>query len=205
MIDLDKTTKPKENIAYRPNEKLYQQIKEICLAGYDSRTTSIQMLEQAWEHPDFPMHCPEHHFLVTAVLLAMYRALKQDAKAQLEIDLAAAEERSKNILPGFCGWYGACGAAIGSGIFFSILTDTNPYSTETWGLANLLTADSLREIAVIGGPRCCKRVCYTTVKATTEFMRHHLGLDSGKLESIHCRYHAQNAQCRKTACPYYGE
>lgn len=192
-------------MTYQLNEKLYQHIKEICLAGYDKETPPVKMLEQIWENPDFPMHCPEHHFLMPAVLLATYRRLKNDPKTKLEEDLAIAEERGKNILAGFCGWYGACGAAIGSGIFFSILTDTSPYSTQTWGLANLLTAECLREIAEIGGPRCCKRVCFTTLMTTVEFIKKHLNLDIGGVPAIHCRYHEQNTECRKSACPYYPE
>lgn len=190
-------------MTYQPNENLYQHIKKICLEEYEKGADPVQLLEHIWEHPDFPMHCPEHHFLVSAVLLTAYRHLKHDTKIQLEKDLAAAEERGRNILPGFCGWYGACGAAIGSGIFLAILTDTNPCSTQTWGLVNLLTSECLRGIAEIGGPRCCKRVCFTAVETTAGFMKNHMNLNLGNLPRIRCSYHEQNAECRKSTCPYY--
>lgn len=150
------------------------------------------------------MHCPEHHYLVPAVLLSVYRRIKKDNKALLEKDLITAKERAKNLLGGFCGWYGACGAAVGSGIFLSLLTDTSPYSTTTWGLVNQLTSQCLKDIAQIGGPRCCKRVCFTSVVSTTKFMKGHFGLDIGELPEIKCMYHERNAECKKDACPYYG-
>lgn len=191
-------------MAYQINEKLYKDIMGICLEGFDSGASALELMQHAWASPDFPMHCPEHHFLVPAVLLTAYRRLKNDPKSRLEDDLATAEERAKNLLAGFCGWYGACGAAVGSGVFLSLLTDTSPYSTDTWALVIRLTSECLRDIAATGGPRCCKRVCLTTLKTTAAFMRDNMQLDIGELPQINCNYHQRNAECKKTACPYYG-
>ena len=192
-------------MAYQVNEKIYDHISGICLAGFDSCAKPLELLHEAWEYPDFPMHCPEHHYLVPAVLLTVYRRLKTDDKALLKKDLMIAEERAKNLLAGFCGWYGACGAAVGSGIFLSLLTGTSPYSTQTWSLANLLTAECLKSIAAIGGPRCCKRVCFASITTTVDFMQENLNLNIGDLPGIQCSYHEYNAECKKGFCPYYGE
>lgn len=149
------------------------------------------------------MHCPEHHYLVPAVLLTTYCRLKNDGKAKLREELNLAGDRAKNLLAGFCGWYGACGAAVGSGMFLSVVTGTSPYSTDTWALVNRLSSDCLYNIAEIGGPRCCKRVCFTAVSTSITFMKQHFDLDLGQTTPIRCTYHQRNAECKKTACPYY--
>jgi hypothetical protein len=185
------------------NEKLYRQIREICIEQYDTGLTLLELLQKIWELPDFPMHCPEHHYLIPAVLLTIYRRYKNDDIGLLEEDLLKAEERARNLLPGFCGWYGACGAAVGSGIFLSLLTDTTPYSTHTWSLANRITADCLHDIAEIGGPRCCKRVSFTSMVTSARFMKEHLGMDICVIPDIACTYYENNKECKKTSCPYY--
>ena len=191
--------------AYQIKDEIMNSITNICLAGFDEKVSPLTLFEQVWENETFPMHCPEHHYLMPAVLLTVYRRLKNDDKALLEKTLKTAEERAHNVLPGFCGWYGACGAAVGSGIFLSLLTDTSPYSADTWGKVNLLTSECLRDIAQIGGPRCCKRVCFTALKTTAAFMKTHFSLDIGEFPDIRCTYHNRNAECRRTSCPYYRE
>ncbi len=192
-------------MAYEIKQRIYDDIKNICMDGYDTRMQPIELMEKAWEDKDFPMHCPEHHFLVPTVLLTVYRRLRGDEPSILERDLELAQERAKNLLAGFCGWYGACGAAVGSGVFLSLLTDTSPYSVKTWAQANMLTARCLEQIAQLGGPRCCKRVCYTSVLTTAKFMKEQFGLDIGSLWQPKCRYSQRNEECRKALCQYYAE
>lgn len=190
-------------MARQINEELYQYITDTCLESYDAPSSPLQLLEKIWKNPDFPMHCPEHHYLVPAVLLTTYCRLKNDGKAKLREELNLAGDRAKNLLAGFCGWYGACGAAVGSGMFLSVVTGTSPYSTDTWALVNRLSSDCLYNIAEIGGPRCCKRVCFTAVSTSITFMKQHFDLDLGQTTPIRCTYHQRNAECKKTACPYY--
>ena len=191
-------------MAYEPNEAIYKQIKEICLQAYDAkRTDPYQLLQEAWSIPGFPMHCPEHHVLAPSVLLTCYRTAKDDPKTQLEDDLNIADERGRNLLGGFCGYYGACGAGIGAGIFFSLFTDTTPMSTITWGLGNELTARCLEKIGAAGGPRCCKRVSFITIDVTLQFMKEKLNLDIKAETAITCRYYDNNNECLSSACSYY--
>ena len=192
-------------MAYEIKQQIYDNIINICMDGHDTKIQPIELMEKVWEDKDFPMHCPEHHFLVPAVLLTAYRRLRGDEQSVLERDLELAQERAKNLLAGFCGWYGACGAAVGSGVFLSLLTDTSPYSVKTWAQANMLTARCLEQIAQLGGPRCCKRVCYTSVLTTAQFMKEQFGLDIGSLPQPKCSYSQRNDECRKALCPYYAE
>ena len=82
--------------------------------------------------------------------------------------MSEAEKRAKNVLPAFCGFYGACGAAIGVGIFMSIYTGTTPLTKDTWKLCNMSTADALKEMAKIGGPYKAARLCGVKLKIPGE-------------------------------------
>ncbi len=193
-------------MAYTLDEKLFTKIKDICLKAYDMNLTDpIELIQTIWDCQDFPMHCPEHHVLVPAVLLTVYRTLRNDSRAVLEESLQIAETRGRNLLPGFCGYYGACGAGIGGGLFLAILTDTTPLSVKTWGMANKLTSICLESISESGGPRCCKRVSYLTIEKTLPFVREQLGLDIQFSSNIQCSNHERNNECLRAACPYYEE
>ncbi len=185
------------------DEKIYSHIRETCLEQYKTEITPLELLQKIWEMPEFPMHCPEHHFLIPAVLLTISRRYKNESIECLEEDLNKAEERARNLLPGYCGFFGACGAAVGSGIFFSLLTKTTPYSTQSWGQANRITAKCLHEIAATEGPRCCKRVSFTSLLTSLQFIKDNLGIDLGEITEITCTYHENNKECKKVSCPYF--
>lgn len=184
---------------------IYDDIKRICVEAFEEEapTPSVALLRRVWDETDIQMHCPEHHFLVPASLLCVYRKMKNDSKEKFVDDLDVVLERSQQITGGFCGWFGACGAAVGAGIFLSVFTDTNPHSKEMWGKVNGITSECLRDIAEIGGPRCCKRVSFTSVRTASNFMKAHFGLDSNEPEEVHCTYYDNNPDCITERCPYY--
>lgn len=86
-------------MARQINEELYQYITDTCLESYDAPSSPLQLLEKIWKNPDFPMHCPEHHYLVPAVLLTTYCRLKNDGKAKLREELNLAGDRAKTCSP----------------------------------------------------------------------------------------------------------
>lgn len=110
------------------------------------------------------------------------------------------ESRAKNVLPAF---YGACGAAIGVGIFMSVYTGTTPLAKETWGICNMSTAEALKEMAEIGGLRCCKRNTFLALKSSVESIRKYLGIDIVCDDAIECSFSKFNAECLKEDCPFY--
>lgn len=59
--------------------------------------------------------------------------------------------RAQSIVGGSCGFHGACRAAIGVGIFVSLVTAATPTSGEEWRLCNTATAEALTRIAARGG------------------------------------------------------
>ena len=131
-----------------------EKITAFCLNFFDSEKPAapLEMLECIWQDSGIAMHCPEHHYLLPAVLLTSVRRQLGDERQLLEQDLAVALERADNVLGGFCGNYGACGAAVGCGIFLSILTGTSPHSVQNWAQVNLITAEALTAIAGVDGP-----------------------------------------------------
>ncbi|HKL98221.1 MAG TPA: DUF5714 domain-containing protein [Methanocorpusculum sp.] len=149
------------------------------------------------------MHGPEHHVIPGSALLAAYK--NAGGEVDLPIALTMMEHRGAAIPGGFCGLAGACGAAISTGIFLSIILKTNPLSTESWGLGNQLTGKSLIEIGSLGGPRCCKRDSYIAIKNAVEFVREHLGIEMELPKNIVCGFHEENNECLLESCPYHPE
>jgi hypothetical protein len=161
-----------------------------------------ELLQVIMKNPVIKMHGPEHHFLVPAVLIsAYYNAI--GTPEQKETKLKTALSRSKNILGGFCGFYGTCGAGVGAGIFISVVLGATPVSGKEWQLSNLATAECLKAIALAGGPRCCKRDSFKAIETTVLFIKEHLNVD---LEStpIKCTFSSKNRECLHDDCEYFG-
>jgi hypothetical protein len=148
------------------------------------------------------MHGPEHHFVVPAVLLTAYYNQKGHAREK-EKKLKIARQRAENVLGGFCGFYGACGAGIGTGIFISLITDSSPLSTGAWGMANRMTAESLRCIGALGGPRCCKRDTYMALKTARMFMKQNFQVVLDVPATIECEFTENNHECLQQKCPFH--
>ncbi len=106
-----------------------------------------------------------------------------------------------HILVGACGFWGACGAGISTGMSLSILSNATPLSKEPLGLSNQMTARALDAIGTIGGPRCCKRNSYLSLLAAAAFVeeRFHLSMP---VPAIRCDYAGQNNQCLGKVCPF---
>jgi len=153
-------------------------------------------------HPALKMHGPEHHFLVPAVLLTSYSLVTGEREA-LGGRLKRARERAALVKGGFCGTHGACGAAIGTGIFVSVLTGATPLSGKEWKLSNLVTARSLHEIALAGGPRCCKRNTYIAILVAGSFVSEEWGVTLPVRKGITCEFSDLNRECRMVECPFY--
>lgn len=172
----------------------------LCLA--DTSRNPIEILEKLMSQPDCPMHGPTHHVLVGAALLTAYNNCLPDSnKLNLEEALDEMRERGEQVPGGACGYMGACGASISTGIFLSIVTRNTPFSTDTWRLCNLCTARALEQVALNGGPRCCKRDSYLSVLTAIDFVKENLGVEMVKPE-VHCTRSQINEQCIGKKCPF---
>lgn len=163
----------------------------------------VEMAEILMKFPGFKMHCPDHHYLVPAVLLASYSKTVQK-KQKLEGWLKIARNRAEKVPGAFCGTHGSCGAAVGTGIFMSSVTKATPLSAIEWDLCNSIVGKSLLSMAQYGGPRCCKRVTYLSLLETGRFLKERLSVQLDIPESIECKFFQRNEeQCLKERCPFY--
>ncbi|MBE6939407.1 MAG: SAM-dependent methyltransferase [Ruminococcaceae bacterium] len=170
----------------------------ICLQ--EQRKNPYTILSRLMDLPFCHMHGPEHHIMVGSSLLTAYH--NAGGKLDLEKALYEMQERGRQVPGGICGFWGSCGAAISSGIFLSIVLGATPLSGREWGLCNQLTSAVLADIGAVGGPRCCKRNSYLSLKRAVPFVKEHLGVEM-ELSEIRCRHRGQNAQCIGTRCPFF--
>ena len=166
-----------------------------------SSKNPIQMVQDMMENPYIYMHGNEHHVMVGAALITAYK--NSGMKVDLDSALKEMQARGSKYPGGSCGFWGCCGAAVSTGMFFSIVTRTTPLSGKSWGLANQITADALKHIGELGGPRCCKRNSFTAIISAVTFMKANCGVNMELPEKIECRQSGENKQCLKQHCPYH--
>ena len=157
------------------------------------------ILEQVMAHPGLPMHGPEHHAIVPGVIVA---AARNAGAAVPDGALETALERGAKVPGGWCGYYGACGAAIGVGIAVSVLSGATPLKGEQRSLALAATSQALARM-VDGQPRCCKRASRIAVEAAVAHLRDQLTIDLAAGDHGHCAYSARNTQCARERCPFF--
>lgn len=85
----------------------------------------------------------------------------------------------------------------------SIVTKATPLTGNSWKLSNQMTSKALGALAKLGGPRCCKRDSFTSVREAVEFVKENLNVEMELPEKIECHFSNENRQCLKKHCPYY--
>ena len=170
-------------------------VEQIC--GQSDLTDPVELAEQIFQLPGLHMHGPEYHSIVPAILMTAYdNKIMRDKKT----DIAEAIKRGKDIKGGVCGSHGACGAAIGIGIAYSIIHRVTPFSQEERGTANRMTALALLEISRFGGPRCCKRDAMLAIETALKHMGCFTAMDDRRYI---CRQFMNNKGCIGVVCPYF--
>jgi hypothetical protein len=175
-------------------------IENYCISSKSE--DPLELALTLMRNPRIKMHGPEHHFLVPAVLLAAYYNSKKEY-GEKATKIRMAKKRASQILGGFCGFYGNCGAAVGTGIFVSLVTGATPLSVAEWKLANLVTAKSLLTIAEHGGPRCCKRTTFLAILEAADFAKENLGVDFKINKELKCEFYPLNKECLRQNCPFH--
>jgi hypothetical protein len=174
-------------------------IEKFCDASDD--TDPIRMATTVMKNNAIKMHGPEHHFLVPAVMLSAYYNKTNGSKIKSS-KIATARKRAEIVPGGFCGFYGNCGAGVGTGIFISLITDATPLSKKEWKLANLMTSKSLLSIAEHGGPRCCKRDTYLSIIESVKFIKEQFNVDLD-MTGVSCGFHGANKECLSKECVFF--
>ena len=175
-------------------------IIRLCLR--ETSANPIEIIRKMMNSPLCHMHGPEHHVMVGAALLTAYK----NAGGSIELPEALTEmiNRGRSVPGGACGFWGACGAGISTGMFISIISKSTPLTEEPFRLSNRMTAKSLDEIGKIGGPRCCKRDSFLSILAAIDYVKENFGIAMESSEII-CRYTSRNNQCIGGRCPFFGK
>ncbi len=173
-------------------------ITALCLG--ETSKDPVEILEKEMSLPFCHMHGPEHHVMVGAALLTAYG----NAGGDIDLNTALPEmiRRGRSVPGGACGYWGACGAGISTGMFVSIISKSTPLSNEPFALSHRMTAKALGAIADIGGPRCCKRDSYLSILSAEDFVKEYFGVEMEKSEVI-CTRSEKNNQCIGVRCPFF--
>ena len=169
----------------------------LCLK--ETSKNPIAIIEKMMSLPFCHMHGPEHHVMVGTALLTAYKNAGGDI--DLHSSLTEMMNRGKRVPGGACGFWGACGAGISTGMFISIISKSTPLTNEPFALSHKMTAKSLGHIGEIGGPRCCKRDSFLSIHAAVDFVKDYFGIEMEKQEIV-CSFSSQNNQCIGKRCPF---
>ncbi len=172
---------------------------ELCMNS-DSKNP-IVILRQLMRDPDVPVHGPVHHSLVPFAVLTAYKNAGGDIDLKKALELA--HSRGSIIPAATCGHWGGCGAALGCGIAFSVITNNGPLAGKSWSQGNTMVSQCLSEIGRYGGPRCCKRNGNLAILKTVERFKDLLNVELEVPENVKCGVFTNNPVCLKTECPYY--
>lgn len=172
----------------------------MCLS--EDSDDPVAVVRRMMDMPQCHMHGPEHHTMVGCALLTAYR--NAGGSVDLEAALKEMVSRGKKVPGGACGFWGACGAAVSTGMFMSIITGANPLAKEAWGYSNIMTSRSLLRIGEVGGPRCCKRNSYLAILSAIDYVETVTGVVMRKRRVV-CRHNGSNNQCIGQRCPFHPE
>lgn len=185
----------------------FESVKMLCLELYKTDFLSsmniYDLVNKLMDLDCVPIHHPVHHFIVPASLLTFCCKINNVPYSTYESYIEEAHKRALNVLGGFCGFYGDCGAAVGCGIFYSIFMKVSPLNTTCWASANRLTGETLVAMSSVDGPRCCKRGVFFAIKQAAEFIDKQLDIKIPLPDQIKCRYFYKNTECKKDQCPFY--
>ena len=172
----------------------------IRLSLEETSKDPVEIMEKMMNLPFCHMHGPEHHVMVGAALLTAYK----NSGGDIDLNEALIEmmNRGRSVPGGSCGFWGACGAGISSGMFVSIISNSTPLSVEPFSLSHQMTSEALGKIGEIGGPRCCKRDSFISILTAIDFVKKHFGIEMERPDAVVCSYSAQNNQCIGRRCPF---
>ena len=173
-------------------------IEEVCLGSRE--TDMIALMERIRNHPAFPLHGPEHHSMVPAIILTAYRnTTGRIGDEQILMGM----DRGGTFAGGGCAFFGVCGAAVGVGIAFSIILRSDPYKAKERQIVQEATAAVLQAIARYKAPRCCQRDCWVALREVAHRSKRYIGVPLEAERELACLQFEKNRECVRSACPLY--
>lgn len=179
-------------------EKGLAVIKTICTSTREQDL--LKLLTIIRSHPSIPMHGPEHHAMIPGILLACYRNGGGTISSQ---EILTAINRGAEVPGGVCGFWGACGAAIGIGIGVAAILAATPLTPGPRQLAQEFSARILLALASRKGGRCCQRETYIALTETARLSREKLAVSLRAEAELHCDQYQRNKECIGKQCPLW--
>ena len=173
-------------------------IRRICLAS--DKTDMLDLWAELRAHRAIPVHGPEHHAIVPAVIVTTYRNL---GGAATDAMIETAVKRGATIPGGFCGFMGVCGSAVGVGIAFSLLLGANPVKATERQTVLRVTNRVLAELAEYEAARCCQRDSWTALEKAVEISRELLPVALRAEGDVVCGQVKKNRECAGKICPLF--
>lgn len=173
-------------------------IRSICTSTGEQDL--IKLLTIIRSHPSIPMHGPEHHAMVPGILLACYRNCGGEISSK---DILTAISRGADVPGGVCGFWGACGAAIGIGIGVATIFSATPLTPGPRQLAQEFSGRILMALAGRRGGRCCQRETHIALTETARLSSGMLPVSLRAEEVLHCDQYLQNKECIRHQCPLW--
>ena len=172
----------------------------LALLQASDEKDPVALLLRVMALKDVHLHGPEHHGIVPCVLLTAYRNC--GGAIDLAKALPEAWRRGRKIPGGACGYLGVCGAAAGAGVFAGVVAGATPLSETQWAIPQKLTAECLKAMTEIGGPRCCKRTSRLAVECAAAFSAREFGVFM-PVSRPSCAWWAWNNECIRDRCPFF--
>ncbi len=175
-------------------------ITQFCLSS--NSTNPMEMAKIIMKHPTMPMHGPEHHAMIAAVLVTAYKNLTGKVTDE---EIKEAIRRGATVPGGYCGLYGTDAAAIATGIAMSTILKATPLTDHERRTANMMTSRALAAIASNRGARCCKRSTFTAIESANQYFKEVLGveLEHIPVSKLKCEHSFRNKNCAKADCRFY--
>lgn len=181
------------------NDK-YAVIKKICLEA--SERDPIELIVRIMQEDCISIHGPEHHVLDGSCFLTALH--NTGVEFDLEQALDEMAERGRKMPGAICGQWGVCGSSASVGAALAILHETGPLSHNQYYKDNLdYVSQALHKIAEVGGPRCCKRNAFLSIRTAVDFVKRQYDVALPKRD-ITCIFSHKNEQCLKSECPFFG-
>ena len=179
----------------QPTEEI---IKKTCLNT--GEIDPVKIVNEIMNHPTFPMHGPDHHGMVPGAFVAAYINSGGNLPKGKIVE---AIERGASIPGGYCAFFGACAAALGIGIAYSVILSASPLTPGPRQIVQSVVATTLSKIAGFKAARCCKRETWTSIRIGVDLSEKYLPIPLKISTPIVCGHSYRNRECIRIKCPFY--
>jgi len=172
-------------------------VRHICITT--DQTDMVTLVETIRAHPGFPVHGPEHHFMIPGAILAAYRNAGGTIADEAIIN---GIDRGRAIPGGTCAFWGCCGAVAGAGIALSIILGANPLVADKRRLVQEAVSKIAAAVGATEAARCCRRETLTVLTQVAGISRILLSIALSAGNPGDCPQVHKNRECITDACPF---